>query len=158
MRPAIRKVIPPAKLASRIATRNLRGARRETKARTANRRSNRNSKGNGGPPIARAVADGGPEKHEMSNSPNQRCPTIALNQQPSNGQGTPQSGTWHQPGATEATSAANREAIPTRSKKATQTASYTAGSRARHERAAKGSGDASCQRGAGSRGARGQRV
>ena len=44
-RRAARKAIPPAKLASRKATRNPKKARIQTRTQTANRRSNRNSKG-----------------------------------------------------------------------------------------------------------------
>jgi len=66
-------------------------------------------------------------KNMMSNSPNQQSNNRA-NQQPPNGQGTPQSGNSHQPGATESDKRGESRGNSDAKQKATQTASEGAGS------------------------------
>jgi hypothetical protein len=66
-------------------------------------------------------------KNMMSNSPNQQSGNRA-NQQPPNGQGTPQSGNSHQPGATESDKRGESRGSSDAKQKATQTASEGAGS------------------------------
>jgi hypothetical protein len=66
-------------------------------------------------------------KNMMSNSPNQQSNNRA-NQQPPNGQGTPQSGNSHQPGATESDKRGESRGSSDAKQKATQTASEGAGS------------------------------
>jgi hypothetical protein len=66
-------------------------------------------------------------KNMMSNSPNQQSNTRAA-QQPPNGQGTPQSGNSHQPGATESDKRGESRGNSDAKQKATQTASEGAGS------------------------------
>lgn len=66
-------------------------------------------------------------KNMMSNSPNQQASNRA-NQQPPNGQGTPQSGNSHQPGATESDKRGESRGSSDAKQKATQTASEGAGS------------------------------
>ena len=66
-------------------------------------------------------------KNMMSNSPNQQSSNRA-NQQPPNGQGTPQSGNSHQPGATESDKRGESRGNSDAKQKATQTASEGAGS------------------------------
>jgi hypothetical protein len=66
-------------------------------------------------------------KNMMSNSPNQQSNSRAA-QQPPNGQGTPQSGNSHQPGATESDKRGESRGNSDAKQKATQTASEGAGS------------------------------
>jgi hypothetical protein len=66
-------------------------------------------------------------KNMMSNSPSQQSNNRA-NQQPPNGQGTPQSGNSHQPGATESDKRGESRGNSDAKQKATQTASEGAGS------------------------------
>jgi len=66
-------------------------------------------------------------KNMMSNSPNQQSANRA-NQQPPNGQGTPQSGNSQQPGATESDKRGESRGNSDAKQKATQTASEGAGS------------------------------
>ncbi len=66
-------------------------------------------------------------KNMMSNSPNQQSNNRA-SQQPPNGQGTPQSGNSHQPGATESDKRGESRGSSDAKQKATQTASEGAGS------------------------------
>jgi hypothetical protein len=66
-------------------------------------------------------------KSMMSNSPNQQSNNRA-NQQPPSGQGTPQSGNSHQPGATESDKRGESRGSSDAKQKATQTASEGAGS------------------------------
>ncbi len=66
-------------------------------------------------------------KNMMSNSPNQQSSNRA-NQQPPNGQGTPQSGNSHQPGDTESDKRGDSRGSSDAKQKATQTASEGAGS------------------------------
>ena len=66
-------------------------------------------------------------KNMMSNSPNQQSSNRA-NQQPPSGQGTPQSGNSHQPGATESDKRGDSRGSSDAKQKATQTASEGAGS------------------------------
>ena len=66
-------------------------------------------------------------KNMMSNSPNQQSNNRAR-QQPPNGQGTPQSGNSHQPGATESDKRGESRGSSDAKQKATQTASEGAGS------------------------------
>jgi hypothetical protein len=66
-------------------------------------------------------------KNMMSNSPNQQSNNRA-NQQPPNGQGTPQSGNSHQPGATDSDKRGESRGSSDAKQKATQTASEGAGS------------------------------
>ncbi len=66
-------------------------------------------------------------KNMMSNSPNQQSSNRA-SQQPPNGQGTPQSGNSHQPGATESDKRGESRGTSDAKQKATQTASEGAGS------------------------------
>jgi hypothetical protein len=66
-------------------------------------------------------------KNMMSNSPNQQS-TNRQNQQPPNGQGTPQSGNSQQPGATESDKRGESRGNSDAKQKATQTASEGAGS------------------------------
>jgi len=66
-------------------------------------------------------------KNMMSNSPNQQSSNRA-NQQPPNGQGTPQSGNSHQPGDTESDKRGESRGSSDAKQKATQTASEGAGS------------------------------
>jgi hypothetical protein len=66
-------------------------------------------------------------KNMMSNSPNQQSNNRA-SQQPPNGQGTPQSGNSHQPGATESDKRGESRGNSDAKQKATQTASEGAGS------------------------------
>jgi hypothetical protein len=66
-------------------------------------------------------------KNMMSNSPNQQSNNRA-NQQPPSGQGTPQSGNSHQPGATESDKRGESRGNSDAKQKATQTASEGAGS------------------------------
>jgi hypothetical protein len=66
-------------------------------------------------------------KNMMSNSPNQQSSNRA-NQQPPNGQGAPQSGNSHQPGATESDKRGDSRGSSDAKQKATQTASEGAGS------------------------------
>jgi hypothetical protein len=66
-------------------------------------------------------------KNMMSNSPNQQS-SNRQNQQPPNGQGTPQSGNSQQPGATESDKRGESRGNSDAKQKATQTASEGAGS------------------------------
>jgi hypothetical protein len=66
-------------------------------------------------------------KNMLSNSPNQQASTRA-NQQPPNGQGTPQSGNSHQPGSTESDKRGESRGSSDEKQKASQTASEGAGS------------------------------
>ena len=66
-------------------------------------------------------------KNMMSNSPNQQSNNRA-NQQPPNGQGTPQSGNSHQPGATDSDKRGESRGSSDAKQKASQTASEGAGS------------------------------
>jgi hypothetical protein len=66
-------------------------------------------------------------KNMLSNSPGQQ-PSIRANQQPPTGQGTPQSGNSHQPGATESDKRGESRGSSDAKQKATQTASEGAGS------------------------------
>jgi hypothetical protein len=66
-------------------------------------------------------------KNMMSNSPNQQS-SNRQNQQPPNGQGTPQSGNSQQPGATESDKRGDSRGNSDAKQKATQTASEGAGS------------------------------
>ncbi len=66
-------------------------------------------------------------KNMMSNSPNRQSSNRA-SQQPPNGQGTPQSGNSHQPGATESDKRGESRGSSDAKQKATQTASEGAGS------------------------------
>ncbi|HEV2521329.1 MAG TPA: hypothetical protein VGT24_03020 [Candidatus Acidoferrales bacterium] len=66
-------------------------------------------------------------KNMLSNSPNQQSSNRA-NQQPPNGQGTPQSGNSHQPGSTEGDKRGESRGSSDAKQKATQTASEGAGS------------------------------
>jgi hypothetical protein len=66
-------------------------------------------------------------KNMLSNSPSQQASNRA-NQQPPNGQGTPQSGNSHQPGSTESDKRGESRGSSDAKQKATQTASEGAGS------------------------------